>query len=654
MVRTAARLDLGRIETAISRNRALRGLGEAAGLAERAFLDTRDPRAFDIWAQALVRGGWLERLEALLGGPLALEPGRISAWRIRSAQARLDYCEALRRTEAHLSRFGPDGAEALAMVADFCRTVGMSRRDLREITGGELICELAPDLPETRPRWTEAEDDWPRQIADRWARGEKRGTLTKLFLARYDWLNRDARVPEACWKVLKAGGEKLSEHVRMAPWLNGQGSLAALETYVATLYEQQRTADIASLLASGAPSWRLAFYRALALGDLGLSGADLRPAAEPVGEREADFRRLLDLRAEARTEAPPLPLPAPRGRRRRFALCVSGQLRAWRIALPPLIELLKTQGEVDVFVSTWRRTAAFSRRFAHKQFSPLALEYISQLPDPFDQALAAVLPQLGDDPDELARTIGEALGTPHVEVENERAFERRLPQMVERFEPEAVNQYKMYYKIHAAWRLQRRHAKATGVDYDFVLRVRPDYMIRRLHLGEVYDRVDNDAVVAGSYAYFEAFDDRFAIGSPAAMARHAAVWSRIRKAGTHRCLPLVGDVLAEDLMMANLVASGCQPIVLREIEVVSQNELHVRVSDEEIIAMLEACAAAGPLTKQQAKLARILARGHGGALAERAGAIGRRGRRPHAPEASAGPGEPLVEAVGARELGRSR
>ncbi len=600
--------------------RALRGLGAAASRAERAYREAGEARAFDHWAEILVRGGWLERLERLVQCPSGVDPRRASAWRVRSAYARPDYCEALRRSEAHLTRFDPgaEDATALAEMVGFCRAAGLSKRDLKEITGGQALAALAPDLPKSRARWTAPRPDWIDEIRRQWAVGSTRRPLARLFLSQYDWLNRDANVPRVCWKVAKVMGQGLSEHIRMAPYLNGDRTLEAFEVYIETLYELGRTADIEFLLSAGASSARLAFYRVLARCDLGLAGEDSPPSPKARGEREVAYRQLLDLRRAAQREQPPQRILPRKGGRRRFALCISGQLRSWALAMPPLAAQLRSQGEVDIFVSTWSQTATFSRRFAHKQFSPLVQSVILDLPDPFDASLSRLLPGLVHAPDDLGRTLVEALSTEHILIEDEADFERRLPKLLPSHEPSTVNQLKMYYKMHSAWRMQERHSRSTAAEYDFVIRVRPDFLIKCVPFAEIYDRVDNTSVVAGSYAYFDSFDDRFAIGSPAAMARHASTWRRMREAGTHRCLPLVNDVLAEELMMANLVATGCQPIVLRDIEVVSQNALHVSASDEDLISILEACAARQPLRRRQAKLAGMLARSEDDVLAQRA------------------------------------
>ncbi len=523
----------------------------------------------------------------------------------------------MRRAEAYAVRFGAGTKEtaALTKIAEFCRVARLSQLDLQQITGGRSLVGLLPNLPNTRRRWAEPDSDWEAEYAIRQARGVKRQHLARLFLNHYDWLNRDLRISATYWDILRAASPHLSQHIRMAPYLNGESSHQAFEAYIATLYDQNRTADIAFLLTYGAPSSRLAFHRALAYGDVGLAGRELSAPIRAGDEAEDAYRQLMDLRAKALAHHPPSPRPARRGHRPRFALCVSGQLRSWSIAIPPLIEQLKAAGEIDVFVSTWRRPATFTRRFAQRQFSPPAREFMLRLPDPFDEHLFRILPQLRQEPLELLRLLRQTLGTDHVDMEDEADFEERLPTLLPGYEPAALNQYKMYYKIYAAWRMQRNYAKACGIEYDYVIRIRPDYLIESLPIAEIQDRVDDDAVVAGSYAYGDGFDDRFAIGSPSAMARHAEVWLRMVEAGSHRYLPPPMDSLArepslaEELMIAHLFARGCRPIVLRDVRTVSANELQVQVSDEAMLRMLDECAIESPLNPEQVQLRMLLGGG---------------------------------------------
>ena len=108
-----------------------------------------------------------------------------------------------------------------------------------------------------------------------------------------------------------------------------------------------------------------------------------------------------------------------------------------------------------------------------------------------------------------------------------------------RHEPVYLNQFKMFYKIHDAWAMHERYAREHGVEYDYVVRVRPDRDIDTLGFEEIYRRIVEHHVVGGHSVVDEGFDDGFGIGRPPAMERYCGIWLLLCEAGTHRYLPTI-------------------------------------------------------------------------------------------------------------------
>jgi tetratricopeptide (TPR) repeat protein len=160
----------------------------------------------------------------------------------------------------------------------------------------------------------------------------------------------------------------------------------------------------------------------------------------------------------------------PARRRLKIAVCVSGQMRGFREAVPTWSRLALDEHEPHYFVHTWedlglnwRRTLILDgnnpvfRRTIH---SALGREIImTKYPH-----LYAAMRQLEAEAKSIDREalIG-VFGTDRIVIEND-----QVPPYLGR-----SNAWKMYYKIEQA----NKMAEASGIKFDLMIRIRPDIVI---------------------------------------------------------------------------------------------------------------------------------------------------------------------------------
>jgi len=226
--------------------------------------------------------------------------------------------------------------------------------------------------------------------------------------------------------------------------------------------------------------------------------------------------------------APPALVFAPT-QRLRIALCVSGQMRAYRAAWPTWQHLGFFEHEVDIFVHTWRSVGwrfpnpvtgnGAARAFAHAPFRQAYLrcgtlygaQAMWEAYPSFKKALERECGEVSEA--DLYAVYGDQAT---VVVENDPGTE---------FGEDRNNQRKMLHKIEAAHTL----AMASGRSYDLVVRIRPDLSARpstgTLDLRGVAHASRNTFSLFGAESAYVTnnlyVDDQFALGAPEVMACYA-------------------------------------------------------------------------------------------------------------------------------------
>ena len=568
------------------------------------FLTTGDPGAMDQHLHTLARLGRLDRIEAVAHSRTPMGDAFHSRLAVTNAYAMSDACEFLRRAERHIARHAAEDGGVLAKVEAFCGAYQIAAADVIRITGGQALCEAIPLPPERTGRGAGA-SDWLSEAPRLLARNKPLAAFA-MFLANYDWLNTDPDVYDATKALFRPKRHPfLLNHIQMAPYQNGGRTLRILEAYVAALFRAGRLAEITQVLEYEAVSPKLEMYRILAGAD---NDGDPEGRSPPVDDRrpeDAGYAALLDLRQRARTvRGFGSNLAAKTRGMPRIALCVSGQLRAYQPAMWQLLAALRGQGEVDVFVSTWERIGGVPRRYLTSAFSPEVAAFFDARSDRLEAVLKATLPGVESGAVVSHEELSSFFGTPHVRVENEEDFDRRLDRELPGPARTHRNQLKMLYKIHDAWRMLDDHARREQLSYDLVVRVRPDLRINNLGFEEIFRRTAQDDVVAVTSIFDEAMDDRIGFGGPGAMAVYASMWPALLEAGTHRYLPTVQESLGERLLLAHLFASGCRVVLLRESG--AQRLMPPHYDDQSLLDRLETCAEAGPLSEDQGALLELL------------------------------------------------
>lgn len=226
-------------------------------------------------------------------------------------------------------------------------------------------------------------------------------------------------------------------------------------------------------------------------------------------------------------ERPAAPVPGPR---LRIALCLSGQMRGWREALPSWRHLGLHGHEVDVYLHTWRDLGrrvpdpeimpSVRRVFADAAFAEAFIRAgqrhgLAALQRAYPALFAGLATQAVVTAEELRQAFGPG-STVVVEDEADPSFAGW------------DNQQRMHYKIWAAQQL----VQASGRPYDLVIRLRPDKLLRGA------ERAPGWPALAAQSAREQALfceepvglreglvmGDQFAAGAPGPMAAYAEAW----------------------------------------------------------------------------------------------------------------------------------
>ncbi|WGW06064.1 hypothetical protein [Tropicibacter oceani] len=211
--------------------------------------------------------------------------------------------------------------------------------------------------------------------------------------------------------------------------------------------------------------------------------------------------------------------PAPRlspDRKPRVAVCISGQLRGYKLAFPKMQRHLLANTEPVIFVDAWRKigrktpTPAQAWRMFDGEFLNAYQSVANNMGYPAMQARYPALTTLDDASNVDAQALADFYGCPidHVRVEDDEtgAFVHYS------------NPQKMYHKIQGAQAL----LESSGIDADAVLRIRPDKNIngaaREFDWHRMIDTSLNDRVFYADFPYRTHPSSGLVIGDQAGIA----------------------------------------------------------------------------------------------------------------------------------------
>lgn len=265
------------------------------------------------------------------------------------------------------------------------------------------------------------------------------------------------------------------------------------------------------------------------------------------------------------TSPPPPPL---RSRRLKIALCISGQLRGFRAAIPKTLRAFEEIGEVDTFVHTWEKIGIgvgehglMDRILPQEIIKPLPsdLKRIEGFCRTFPRATESLI---GDQAIVTREEIIDVTNACAIEIEDEGDFDAYMKNI----ECPMVNQRKMIYKIHACNELRKTREQKQGFSYDLVVRVRPDLPILRVNDGYISDLINNPNSIGVSYLLNEGIGDQFAIGSSPAITAYSSIWNFVRNHKQAKYLPFAEDIWAERLFLLHTVAMGLDVVPAAVVE----------------------------------------------------------------------------------------
>ena len=224
-------------------------------------------------------------------------------------------------------------------------------------------------------------------------------------------------------------------------------------------------------------------------------------------------------------------------RRKKVAICISGQLRGYSRAFPSWKGTLLRDVDYDLFVHSWTaigRSGAEPFRyvlpFEGKRFVERYREVCLQIGfDEFRLRYPKLFQTLAETGRVTERQLSEFYGTQFVRLEDDFAAPYSM----------FSNQEKMHSKIQSCFNL----ATASGKEYDLFIRLRPDKSIKYLgyRWGDICEMCHSAPVVfadlkAGVHYTNLMIGDQFAAGARQQMEIYSSTFSRYPRLGEHGLL----------------------------------------------------------------------------------------------------------------------
>jgi hypothetical protein len=186
----------------------------------------------------------------------------------------------------------------------------------------------------------------------------------------------------------------------------------------------------------------------------------------------------------------------------KIAICLSGHLRKYEQAFPSLHLYLLQTYDCDIFLSTWDR-----------------MGYVSQYKSDSRQDLT----------NQYVKDIERIIKPKKMVIENS-AFIEELKHQGNEYAPHLRNEPKhvghmasMFYKIYAANELRKSYELETGIEYDWVIRCRPDLLFHG-NTTIPTDKVAKQIYIPSQHFHHKWFGDQFAISLPNEMDLYSSLF----------------------------------------------------------------------------------------------------------------------------------
>lgn len=189
----------------------------------------------------------------------------------------------------------------------------------------------------------------------------------------------------------------------------------------------------------------------------------------------------------------------------KIALCLSGHLRKYEQTFPTLHLYLLRRFECDVFIHTWDRMG-YASQYRQDPKLDLTSHYALQV---------------------------EQMFKPKAMVIEDSSFIEELKREGDNYAPHLKNVPKhvghmasMFYKIYAANELRKKYQRESGVEYDWVIRCRPDLLFHQNIFMPSY-KEPGEVYLSKSQCSPGWLNDQFAIAQPNEMDLYSAFFFNI-------------------------------------------------------------------------------------------------------------------------------
>lgn len=220
----------------------------------------------------------------------------------------------------------------------------------------------------------------------------------------------------------------------------------------------------------------------------------------------------------------------------RVAICVSGQIRGIEKSSKSLIEDLAKKTDGKIFIDTWKTQIAnfptftrVQRLIGNELWKTLPPE--ARMPDGFRRYFPRTTKKLTTPITTIVthEHIKNFIPDATVRIEDEKIFDKITAETAPRLMLRGnFNQAKMFYKIKKCQELLDIDSSDNGIEYDVVIRTRPDLEIKIPNLDEYIEATyKNQNLIYVSYVTAVGYGDQFAIGSKRAMDIYSSIWEKI-------------------------------------------------------------------------------------------------------------------------------
>lgn len=228
----------------------------------------------------------------------------------------------------------------------------------------------------------------------------------------------------------------------------------------------------------------------------------------------------------------PLPFQdSKKGKKLKVAVCISGQMRNYKNAKERLNKALASF-DVTYFIHTWENTGGKNAgamdvhqlaRMTNRSIANKMISYNSEkieLPIKFPLFFEELTRQIASKPKITYSDLNVDYPNSICVIENDENFEAPNIEI-----PVNINTYKMLYKIHACDQLRKDYEEENQVEFDAVIRIRPDLIVS--------DYIDLHSIIAGDsvatgFLINRFIDDQIYISKPETMTRLTKLWKDLK------------------------------------------------------------------------------------------------------------------------------